>query len=160
MSGSPQCGGSSRVAPVAHGGGTGYLHRRSWGSVCPDGRRAVQVPGKTMFYVVDIRVTRQRAEEWEGWMRSKHVPDVIGTGCFLEAWMLLRPEEDTSTHRAYRMMYRLSDEAALERYQSDHAAFLQQEHLELFAGDYEASRSLFPVVESFRPAPAGGAGTP
>lgn len=112
-----------------------------------------------MIYSVDIIIAHPRAAEWEEWMRSRHVPDVLATGCFRRAWMLRSAEADTATHRGYRMLYELEDEGALERYRSQHAAFLQQEHLERYAGDYEASRTVHDVIETFSPGAGTAAGT-
>lgn len=105
-----------------------------------------------MMYVVSIAVDVDRADEWEAWMRSVHVPDVMETGCFAEA-VLARDAAHVAAgspdalRRAYRVQYRAHDHAALEQYQAEHATRLQAEHTERYAGAFQASRNLYPIVE-------------
>ncbi|MFW5968925.1 MAG: DUF4286 family protein [Persicimonas sp.] len=102
-----------------------------------------------MLYIVYIAVDRDRIEEWERWMRRVHVPDVLETGCFSDATMARDAGRDTDERAAYRIVYRAHSKEAFEEYQSEHAAALQEEHTERYAGAFEASRDLLDVVERF-----------
>lgn len=106
-----------------------------------------------MMYTVGIQVRRERAEEWEGWMRQRHIPNVMRTGCFAHAYLTRDESSDTSERLGYRTLYLATDEESFATYQSDHAALLQQEHLELFAGDFEAKRETFNVIARFDGSP-------
>mgnify|MGYP000191281666 CR=1 FL=1 len=38
-----------------------------------------------IIYNVTISIDAGESENWLSWMRTKHIPDVLNTGCFLEA---------------------------------------------------------------------------
>ena len=37
-----------------------------------------------ILYNVTVSVDPSKAEEWLSWMRTKHIPDVMATSCFIE----------------------------------------------------------------------------
>lgn len=99
-----------------------------------------------MFYLVEVLIDLEVADQWHSWMKDDHIPDVVATGCFEKAWMTRQPERDTDQRRAYRMLYRAKSREDFERYQSDFAAALQKDHTSRFEGRFEASRELLDII--------------
>jgi hypothetical protein len=104
-----------------------------------------------MLYVVFIVIDRVRADEWMKWMRDVHIPDVVATGCFVDAVMVRDEAADTSARLGFRCIYRAHDAAALTLYQDRYAADLQADHTSRFAGDFSARRELLPVIAACSP---------
>lgn len=101
-----------------------------------------------MFYLVYVWVDREIATDWLTWMCDVHVPDVVQTACFLDAFVVRDSEGDRDGRVAYRVLYRARSEAELERYQRDFAPALQAEHTERYEGRFEARRELLPIVHT------------
>ena len=38
-----------------------------------------------LLYNVTVSIDKSIKEDWVSWMKKKHIPDVMNTGCFLEA---------------------------------------------------------------------------
>ena len=38
-----------------------------------------------ILYNVTVSIDPEISEDWLNWMRSKHIPDVMATNCFLES---------------------------------------------------------------------------
>ena len=99
-----------------------------------------------IVYNVTVKINPDIKEEWVSWMRSKHLPDMMATGCFLNYRFkkLLIEEEDGLT---YASQFVLKDSSALEKYQSNYAKKLQLEHQEKFREKYVAFRTLMELIE-------------
>ena len=103
------------------------------------------------FYLVSLQIDRDIAQEWRQWMEETHIPDVIDTGCFEEAWICAEPEANTATRLAYYMIYRAPSRQSFERYQSEFAAELQADHTARYDGKFNASRALCDAIGQITP---------
>lgn len=99
-----------------------------------------------MLYIVYIAIDASKADDWEDWMRTHHVPDVIATGHFFDATLARDEANDTEGRRAYRAVYRARSPEALDAYQADDAGRLQADHTERYEGHFDAHREILPVV--------------
>lgn len=111
-------------------------------------------PDAPLFYLVTVRIDDDVADEWESWMRTVHIPDVVQTGCFARAWMCRQPSEDGasrggSIRRAFRIIYLAKSRTDFERYEAQFAPGLQADHTTRYAEKFDASRSLCDVVGTF-----------
>lgn len=102
-----------------------------------------------MLYIVYVAIDEEVAEDWAAWMERAHVPDVMATGCFEGATMARDEEADAEGRRAWRIFYRARSAADYERYRHEHAAILQRDHTERYAGRFEARRELLPIAARF-----------
>ncbi len=82
-------------------------------------------------------------EEWLNWMKTKHIPDIMNTGCFLGNKICRLMVDDEIT---YAVQYTCKDLATLEKYQQDFSSELQTEHTERYRGKFGAYRSLLEIV--------------
>ena len=102
-----------------------------------------------ILYLVQVSIDREIADQWQRWMQDIHIPDVVATGCFQNAWMARMAESDTEARRAYRMVYLAKSKDSLDRYQAEFAPALQMDHTERFEGRFDASRELLDVIETY-----------
>lgn len=101
-----------------------------------------------IIYNVTISIDQQVVIDWLEWMRSKHIPDVLKTGCFLECKLSkLNGHEEGGV--SYSVMYLALNQDALDRYQNEYAGALQKEHLLRFEGKFAAFRTTLSVIETF-----------
>lgn len=94
-----------------------------------------------ILYNVTVNVDDQIHDDWLDWMRSKHVPDVLATGCFIEGriFKVLVEEQEGTT---YSVQYRASSMAEYEHYRNVYAPALQKEHTERYKDKFVAFRTL------------------
>lgn len=102
-----------------------------------------------ILYNVTVSIDPQIAEEWLSWMRSKHIPDVMATGCFIES-RISRVHGEEEGGVTYAITYLSLNKELMDTYQNTHAPNLQKEHSELFQGKFAAFRTLLSVVEEFK----------
>ena len=99
-----------------------------------------------IIYNVTVSIDYEVHNEWLQWMISKHIPDVMHTGYFLDYKLSkILAEEDGGI--SYSIMYTAKDMASLNEYQVFHAPALQKEHTEKYQGKFAAFRTLLEVVD-------------
>jgi hypothetical protein len=104
-----------------------------------------------IIYNVTVNVNEEIQEDWLRWMNQEHIPDVLQTGCFLDARIsrLLQIEEMGGI--TYSIQYSLESEDQLERYRVEHATRLQALHSKKFNGKFAAFRTVMEVVGHHKP---------
>ena len=102
-----------------------------------------------IIYNVTISIDEHVHLEWLEWMKAKHIPDVMATGCFIESRLArVHGEEDGGV--TFAVTYVCTSESKLNEYQENHATMLQNEHTAKFNGKFAAFRTLLTVLEEFR----------
>jgi hypothetical protein len=98
------------------------------------------------IYNVTVNTESSISEEWLEWMRSKHIPDVLASGCFISHRLcrLLNVEDEGKT---FCVQYFYAKPEDLEHYQKNFAKKLQAEHAEKFGNRALAFRTLMEIVE-------------
>jgi hypothetical protein len=92
-------------------------------------------------YEITATVAPRLADEYERYMRERHVPDLLATGCFVGAALT------RSTPGRYRIRYEAPDQTTLDRYLAEHAPRLRAHALERFPDGVELSREVWTAVE-------------
>lgn len=102
-----------------------------------------------ILYNVTVHVDNTVEKDWVEWMQSKHIPDVINTGCFLGAQFnkILHESEDGSA--SYAIQYKLESMQHFEKYNSEFAQPLQKEHIERYGQKCIAIRTLLEELKLF-----------
>src|SRR5687768_16933882 len=98
-----------------------------------------------IIYSVTIHLLSRIEGEWIDWMKEKHIPDVMNTGCFTRCQML-RALDPATEEVTYQMRYLCRSLVEYERYRDTFAAALQKEHSDRFAGWFRGSRQLLEEV--------------
>lgn len=102
-----------------------------------------------IIYNVTVNVDHEVHDDWLEWMKSKHIPDVMNTGMFLECKMSkIMAESDGGI--SYAIGYLSPDMETLKQYQQVFAPALQAEHAERYNGKFAAFRTFLRVVEEFK----------
>ena len=102
-----------------------------------------------LLYNVTVSIDPQIEQEWLEWMRKKHIPDVMQTGCFLES-RISRVHGEEQGGLTYAITYLAPDEATFKAYEKDHAPALQEEHTKKYEGRFAAFRTTLSVIEEFK----------
>ena len=103
-----------------------------------------------VIYNVTVKVNPEIADEWLSWMRIHHVPKVLSTGAFNKCRLsrLDLKEEDGIT---YVLQYDCLSQESLTKYMIHHAPSLQKEHIDRYANQFVAFRTVLEVVEEIYP---------
>jgi hypothetical protein len=99
-----------------------------------------------IIYNVTVSIDPAIHEEWLAWMLSKHIPDVMQTGCFLENKVLRLQQTAENEGITYAFQYTLASMEDLERYQQNFAPQLQAEHSQRYKDKFVAFRTVLEVV--------------
>ncbi|HHZ81310.1 MAG TPA: DUF4286 family protein [Flavobacteriales bacterium] len=99
-----------------------------------------------IIYNVTIKIGHEIHEEWLGWMKETHMPDVLQTGCFLEHKICRLLDQDESDGITYNIQYLCESAEMIEKYQAEFAPALQQKHSEKYKDRFVAFRTLMEVV--------------
>lgn len=101
-------------------------------------------------YSVTITIQPGIEAEWDEWMKTVHVPDVLRTGCFSEC-RIHRVLGSESDEPVYVMQYHCRSVEEYHRYRDNFAPALQKDHTDRFAGKFRGSRQLLEEVASLQP---------
>ncbi len=100
-----------------------------------------------IIYNVTLNVDESIHVEWLEWMKSKHIPDVMATGQFVESkiFKLLTPSPEIGV--TYAIQYTLNSMNDLEKYQREFSNNLQKETIEKYGGKFHAFRTVLETVD-------------
>lgn len=100
-----------------------------------------------IIYNVTWKVDWSIHDQWVDWMRDYHIPQVLGTGCFVKNTFsrLLEVEEDDGP--TYSLQYFANTRADYDRYIQQYAPALREENIRKWGDRFIAFRSLMEVVQ-------------
>ena len=98
-----------------------------------------------IIYNVTVNIDDSVHEEWLQWMKEKHIPDVMKTGCFLDN-RICRILVDEESGTSYSIQYTCESMNKLKEYQEKHAPRLQKEHSERYKDKFVAFRTLLEIL--------------
>ena len=101
-----------------------------------------------VIYNVTVNVDESIQQEWIKYMREQHIPDVLKTGCFIEARFtrVMVKEEQGMT---YSIQYLCESQDLLQKYADEFAPALQKDHKDRYEGKFAAFRTMLEVVDVF-----------
>lgn len=85
-------------------------------------------------YEVRARVDPELAEQYERYMKEKHLRDVLASGCFIDATL------ERASDGSYRARYRAASQADIDRYLHDHTKTLREDFARHFPTGVELMR--------------------
>lgn len=99
-----------------------------------------------ILYNVTINIDNSVHDDWLEWMKTKHIPDVLSTGLFIEnkIFKIITEEKNENT---YSIQYFLSSFEDYEKYQKEFAPKLQLEHSEKYKDKFVAFRTVMELVK-------------
>lgn len=98
-----------------------------------------------IIYNITVSIDEGAHEDWVKWMKETHIPDVLKTELFYECRMsrILAEEEGGL---AYSIQFTTKSMEDYEKYISDHAPRLRDDHERNFGGKFAAFRTLLNLV--------------
>lgn len=102
-----------------------------------------------ILYNVTVSIDERVQEEWLDWMRSNHIPDVMSTGCFIEA-RISRVHGEEEGGMTFAIGYIAKSQQDYDRYQAEFASALQKDHTDRYEGRFAAFRTLLTVIDEFK----------
>lgn len=102
-----------------------------------------------IIYNVTVSIDKDVHDEWLEWMRTKHIPDVMSTDCFVES-RISRIHGEEEGGMSYAIQYIAPSQDKLDVYQQLFAPKLQHEHAAKFQGRFAAFRTILSIVEEFK----------
>ena len=97
------------------------------------------------IYNVTLNIDESIHEEWLDWIKE-HIPQVLGTGHFLEAKLTRVLVEEEMGGTTYSIQYTAPNRETLEKYYTENAALLRQEGQKLFRDKFVAFRTELELV--------------
>ncbi len=98
------------------------------------------------IYNVTIKVDASIHEQWVLWMKEKHIPQVMATGCFVQHQFVRLLEVDETEGPTYAAQYYAESKADYNRYIEVYAPALRQDGANTWGNNFIAFRSLMQVV--------------
>ena len=103
-----------------------------------------------ILYNVTINIDERSHADWLEWMKEVHIPDVMRTGLFLENKICLIHGESEGGI-SYSVQYILKTMEDYNRYQTEFAPALQNEHNLRYNGRFAAFRTILEIVHFATP---------
>lgn len=97
----------------------------------------------SLVYEVTAVVELEMAEGWERYMRERHIPDVLATGCFTRASLA------RATGGRYLIRYQLDSRADLDRYLAQAAPALRAEFAARYPGGVALTRETWELLQEW-----------
>ncbi|WP_040279412.1 DUF4286 family protein [Psychroserpens damuponensis] len=102
-----------------------------------------------IIYNITINIDDSVHTEWLEWMKTDHIPKVLGTGKFEKATLTQVMVEEDMGGQTYSVQYRSYSREALDAYYKEDADKLRQEGLVKFADKMLAFRTELQIVDEF-----------
>ncbi len=99
-----------------------------------------------LIYNVTIKVELSIHEAWVDWMKKKHIPEVMSSGCFTKFQFVQVLETDESDGVTYATQYFAATEEDYKKYIDEFALALRQDALNTWGNRFAGFRSLMRVV--------------
>ncbi|MGH7534248.1 MAG: DUF4286 family protein [Gemmatimonadales bacterium] len=94
-------------------------------------------------YEITATVDPSLVEAYERYMRQRHIPDLLATGCFQGAVFT------RAAPGRYRVRYEAPSDADLERYLAEHAARLREDFASHFPAGVTLSREVWVAIQAW-----------
>ncbi|MEZ4917953.1 MAG: DUF4286 family protein [Saprospiraceae bacterium] len=100
-----------------------------------------------LLYNVTVTIDLDIKSDWLKWMKETHIPDVMSTGMFISYRMSQLLNHEHTDSEIFSIQYLVKDQAHLDRYQTEFAPSLQQDHSQRYSGKFATFRTLMEVLD-------------
>jgi len=102
-----------------------------------------------IIYNITVNIDTNVKDDWMDWMKTKHIPDVMNTGKFIDCrFSRIMAEEEGG--QSFSIQYLCKSQEDFDDYQQNHAPKLQEEHTTRYSGKFGAFRTVMEVVDHFK----------
>lgn len=99
-----------------------------------------------IVYNVTTKVHESIADEWLAWMKTKHIPEIIATGCFSDAHIFRLLEIDEEEGPTYAVQYHATSPEKYAEYMDKHVDGLRKDAIDKWGERIISFRSLLEKV--------------
>ncbi len=99
-----------------------------------------------LIYNVTTKVEPIIHHAWVEWMKDKHIPEVMKSGCFSRFQFVQVLETDESDGFTYAVQYYAATKDDYQRYIDEFAPALRQDAMKTWGNKFAGFRSLMQVV--------------
>ncbi|MBC7589167.1 MAG: DUF4286 family protein [Chitinophagaceae bacterium] len=99
-----------------------------------------------LIYNVTINLEHAIHQAWLEWMKEKHIPEVMATGCFTHYQFVRVLDIDETDGVTYAVQYFAENKANYNRYIQGYADALRDDSLKSWGSKFIGFRSLMQVV--------------
>ncbi|NCI47733.1 DUF4286 family protein [Sediminibacterium soli] len=99
-----------------------------------------------LIYNVTTKVNWEIHEAWLQWMKEKHLPDVMDTGCFTDVRLVRLLETDDSEGPTYAAQFHADSREQYQRYIDAFAPAMRKDVVDNWGANFISFRSLMEVV--------------
>ena len=100
-----------------------------------------------IIYNVSIKIDWDIAATWVAWMKDEHIPEVMGSGCFVRYQFVRLLQTDESEGPTYAAQYYSESLSKYDHYLQKFAPLLRQKTIDRWGAKFIAFRSLMETVE-------------
>lgn len=100
-----------------------------------------------IIYNVTLNVNHAAADSWLKWMQEIHIPEVMGTGLFIENRILRLIGDEDSGGVTFAVQYTAASMELYHQYKEKYAPALQTAHSAKFKDQFVAFRTLLEVIQ-------------
>ncbi len=99
-----------------------------------------------LIYNVTSQINWKIQESWLEWMKTNHIPEVIGSGCFTHHRLVRVLEIDETEGPTYAVQYFTDTKEQYQRYMQEYAAKMRADALKTWGDAFISYWSLMEVV--------------
>ena len=99
-----------------------------------------------IIYNVTLKVDLDSAAAWLKWMHEEHIPDVMGTGLFVESKLCHLLEQDEAEGVTYVAQYYCNSLTEYNTYIDEYAIEMRARGNAAFGGKFAAFRTVMEIV--------------
>lgn len=100
-----------------------------------------------ILYNVTVNVEPEYVLEWLEWMKSEHIPEVMGTGFFVEHKLFRLRNEMENNGETFSVQYFARDMSRLNFYLENEAPRLRKAHHDKFGDKCVSFRTILETVD-------------
>ena len=102
-----------------------------------------------IIYNVTINIDESAHDQWLNWLKTKHIGEVLATGCFYKAKLSRVLVEEEMGGTTYAIQYTTDSMETLQRYYDEDAPRLRDEGARLFGDKMLAFRTELEMISEF-----------
>lgn len=99
-----------------------------------------------LIYNVTTKIEHDIHAKWLQWMREKHIPAMLATGCFTKTLLLKLKSVDDADGPTYAVQYFAANEQAYEQYLAEFATALRTDVLNTWGNRMASFTTVLEVV--------------
>ncbi len=99
-----------------------------------------------IIYNITTHVSHQVCDLWKSWMLEKHIPDIMGKGCFIKYQFVRIFDTDETEGFTYATQFYANTNSQLKNYINLYAAELRDEALNKWGNKIISFRSTMGII--------------